>query len=395
MSEPYLQATHLLEQVLAAGERALVRGSARIHKRRFTDPSSPYWAMETEARERFHGELRLAERAGAIELHWSRYGGESAMLEWIRLRDLGALARHLGQRTYASTMELARSAFAPWLAQVPRLNDVLARWTMGKQVRRQGPEAAEDFVDAARIIVRMANEPAELPVRVVSRHMFRDSKRIEALVPHLDVLTSELWPAPVNHREDVLSGIGLRKSPLSFHMAGVGSVDLSRSGPREVAYEYLAVSPTQVIGYKGRPHWLLSVENWTTFSMIAALDVAQYNGVVLYCGGMPSPSWRRAYAVVVSALEASVPVYHWGDMDVGGFRVSAVIAEAISPRALLPWCMDLSLVGELDPATTQMRSRMAYSAQRAGWAHLAAVISSMPPGRLEQEDLPIELPSAC
>lgn len=392
MSELPLQAARLLEDLLASGERALARGSSRRSKRRFTDPDSPYWALETEARDAFHGELRLAEHAGAIELGWSRFGGEAAMLEWVRLLDLTALARHLGRTTHTNKVEFARTAFAPWLAQVPRLADVVARWVAGKDVRLQGPDAAADFVDAARVIARMADEPRELPVRVASRQLFRDSKRIEALVPHLDVLTSEVWPAPANHREDVLSGIGLRAAPLPFHMAGVGAVRLNRSGLRALAYEYIAVSPAQVVGYEGNPRWILSVENLTTFNMIAELDVAQNEGLVLYSGGMPSPSWRRAYATVVSSVAASLPIYHWGDIDAGGFRIAAVIAETIQPRPLLPWCMDPSHVKELDPATAEVRARMAYNAQRAGWSELATVISTMEPGRLEQEDLPIQLP---
>ena len=77
---------------------------------------------------------------------------------------------------------------------------------------------------------------------------------------------------------------------------------------------------------------------------------------------MHSPVWRRALASIVSALPASTPVYHWGDIDVDGFRIAAVIASTLAPRPLLPWLMAPSDLASTDPAEDSMRQDMVRSA---------------------------------
>lgn len=393
MANPPLQASQILEELLASGEGAVSRGTRHRAARKFEDPASPYWTLLSDEREAFHAELKLAEEAGGVQLNWSRFGGDAAALVQVRLVDVDKLAAHLGRATHRSQVVRAREAFSEWSDAVPRLADVLNAWAIGKRVRKRGPESADEFVEAARVIAHMAQENEELPVRVASRQLFRDSKRIDALVPLLDVLTSELWPAPVNHREDVLSGIGLRVAPLPFHMAGVGAVELAVSGTTPVVHEFIAVSPTQVVGYTGRPDWVLCIENLTTFGMASKLLLAERSGLVLYTGGMPSPSWRRAFATVVRDVDPDVPIYHWGDIDEGGFRIAAVVAAAIAPRPLLAWRMDPTHLARMDPSTADIRIRMAYGARRAGWEALASVIENSAPGTIEQEDLPIVLPT--
>jgi len=78
---------------------------------------------------------------------------------------------------------------------------------------------------------------------------------------------------------------------------------------------------------------LLTVENLASFHDAARAPDAD-RALLLYTGGMPSPAWRRAYARVLDALPAGLPVWHWGDIDEGGFRIAAVRADAgCSPGA--------------------------------------------------------------
>ncbi len=393
MQKRALQASHTLEDLLSTGGHSQLRGTAHRASRKFDDQNHPYWAMDIDEREAFHGEMKLAESVGAVALEWSKFGGDDKSLVRVRLIDVDRLAAHLGQQTEQHFVSQARATFEPWIGDAPRLADVLGTWEAGKLVRKQGPKSAPEFVEAARVIAHMAGQRAELPVRVASRYLFRDSKRIESLVPVIDVLTSEVWPALQNHREDVLSSIGLRAAPLPFHMAGCGNVRLAVSGLLRMVYEYVAVSPGQVVGYHGRPNWILSIENLTTFSMVSKMPLAKIGGLALYTGGMPSPSWRRAFAAIVRDVDQEVPIYHWGDFDEGGFRIASVIALTIAPRGLRPWLMDPRLLVRTDPSTKAIRSRMAYGARRARWEELAAVIESIEPCTMEQEDQDVVLPT--
>src|SRR6185369_3477956 len=71
---------------------------------------------------------------------------------------------------------------------------------------------------------------------------------------------------------------------------------------------------------------LLTVENLTTFHEMALRQHESPQTLVLYTGGMPSPSWKRVYKILLSALPVAAKVLHWGDMDAGGFRIADHLA---------------------------------------------------------------------
>ncbi|MNV69445.1 hypothetical protein D3C71_1623560 [compost metagenome] len=75
----------------------------------------------------------------------------------------------------------------------------------------------------------------------------------------------------------------------------------------------------------GSSRRLLTVENLTTFHELAGQRPD--DAIVIYTGGMPSPSWKRAYAVFLKALAPTAALHHWGDIDVGGFRIASHIAK--------------------------------------------------------------------
>ncbi|MBZ4038067.1 hypothetical protein [Novilysobacter selenitireducens] len=118
--------------------------------------------------------------------------------------------------------------------------------------------------------------------------LWESRRRVEILEVVLNdeagmVALDQLW-------EGVLSSIGLRKAPLPFLMAGVGAVELEASDVPELAYEYLTVSPTQIVRYEGPSAWVLCIENMTTFVLAAKRWPARLGGLLLFTGGMPSPT---------------------------------------------------------------------------------------------------------
>ena len=75
--------------------------------------------------------------------------------------------------------------------------------------------------------------------------------------------------------------------------------------------------------------YVLSVENLTTFNELARGRAGAIDGLVIYTGGMPSPSLLAMYRLIVVALPAPKLLWHWGDIDLGGFRIAAALrAEA-------------------------------------------------------------------
>lgn len=386
-------ADETLAHLLLRGERARLRGSDRIVRMVFSDPAAAYWRQSYEQRQQCHMRFIAAEKAGAVRLTWSRQGGEDRPLEQVRLQDVDRLASFLGTATASQSVEAAQDILTPWLETSSRVTELLEAWTHLKQPRGFGTDSALDFADALRVLDALGRQDADdQTVRVLSRHLFQDTKRIEALSRHIDLLTAEHLSAPARQQEEVFGALGLLKEPQPFLAAGAGALILQGSRECPIAWPFVGVSNRYVTGYAGTPAWILSIENLTTFHL-ASQHADAAAGLILFTGGMPSPSWCRAYAGILESIPETVPVYHWGDIDQGGFRIAAHIASrCIRRHAFHPWLMDAE---ELDEAacsdvTEVIRAGMARHARNAGWEALSR---RMPPRTLEQEGIAIRLPN--
>ncbi|MBP5090744.1 hypothetical protein HUS91_35680, partial [Pseudomonas chlororaphis] len=182
-------------------------------------------------------------------------------------------------------------------------------------------------------------------VRQLSVQLFGNSKRLEALSKHIDILTAETLSSPTRHWSEVFGALGLSKEPQPFLLAGVGKLRLTNQADCAILQPYLGVANTVVTGYLGTANWLLTIENLTTFHQAARVLGATPKGLILYTAGMPSPSWGQAYQRILASLPNATPVYHWSDHDEGGFRIAARIAQfaAQAGFALRPWSMDAAL----------------------------------------------------
>lgn len=383
-------AEEVLSRLLQRGERATLSSSARAIQERFNDAGSDYWRMGLTERDKTHERFLAAEKAGAVELKWARQGGEDRPLEVVRLRDLEKLATFLGAQTAASAIARAGEILEPWLANTPRVHEILERWGALKNVRGLTPSSAADFADALRILdAAAASADEDQIVRGLSARLFGDSKRIEQLVRHLDVLTGETLLAPVRHWDEVLSPLGLVKEPQPFLVAGAGSLQLHGGQECPVIRPFVGVSSKAITGYRGSPAWVLTIENLTPFHLASQLEGAG-RGLLIYTGGMPSPAWARAYRSILASLPMAVSAYHWGDVDVGGFRIATQIRRHIvGDRSYLPWLMDASEKRGSREAGEGDSKEMARQVALAGWS--SQIIH--PIGFLqEQEQLNIHLP---
>jgi hypothetical protein len=212
-------------------------------------------------------------------------------------------------------------------------------------------------------------------MRVASVRLFGDSKRLEQLARPLDVLTAEP-DEPAREPAEVFSALGIRKEPQPFLVAGCGELELVEDQRCALVRPFVGVASTAVKGYVGPTRWLLSIENLTTFHLAAEQLGREGQGLVVYTGGMPSPAWCRAYRAIANSVDASVPIYHWGDADEGGFRIAASIQQrALAGRHLQPWMMSQTSAGTgSKTASPSTRAAILRYCERLGW-HEAAGFS--------------------
>lgn len=387
---PWVEA--VLREQLQRGERKRVTGStAAPQKTNLKPTSSIYWRQEFDERMRGHGQVRDAVRHGAVEAGWGDQGGEDRPLEWVRVVDVDALASLLGVATNIDQLQAASTELAPWLDRYPRLGEVLKAWAALRRIRSLGPDSWCSWQDALKVLDALAARPGEDQViRVLSGHLFRDTKRIEQLLPQLDVLSGEGLATRPRGKWEVLRTLGLVKQPLPLMVAGVGAITMQEGPDCTIVRPYVGVAPQSVRGLIAKPAWVLTIENLTTFHLAAEALKSRDDGVVVFTGGMPSPAWVAGFRRLTRDLPASTVFYHWGDIDLGGFRIAARLKEVALPTdaSLQPWLMDLTMRGRGEDVSETTGNAMRLSAVRIGWLDL----QNLPNRTLEQERIALKLP---
>ena len=391
------QATHwtderALREQLQRGERKRVTGStAAPQKSNLTATSSIYWRQGFDERMRGHEQIQSAIRRGAVVAGWGDQGGEDRPLEWVRVRDVDALADLLGVSTNVDQLQAAKEALASWLERYPRLSEVLQAWAALRRVRAMGADSWRSWRDALHVLDALAARPGEDQViRVLSGRLFSDTKRIEQLLPQLDVLSGEGPASRPRGKWEVLKTLGLVKQPLPLMVAGVGTI-LMQDGPDcTIVRPYVGVAPRNVCGLAAAPAWVLTIENLTTFHLAAEAMKDRADGLAVFTGGMPSPAWVAGFRRLTENLSQSATFYHWGDIDVGGFQIAARLQEvAMSPDvSLQPWLMDATTSDSGKNVSDSIRDAMRAAAIRAGWS----MLQEMPALTLEQELVEVKLP---
>lgn len=386
-----------LEKLLQKAERAWARQSAQTCTLVFSDASFPeYLKLPLRAdKDSTHAELRNAERAGAIELEWDRRAGADGQILRVSLTDAELAATILRRLPAWRTYDEAKRQLAQW-GEWSSIQAVLNRWRSGKQVRGLDPDRVADFADACKVIEACRQLPAneEIPIRRLSATLFSDSKRIEAIGKALDALTIESLDIPARDIEDVLSGLGLVKHPLPLLIAGRGTVELMDRQMLPIPVPYIGLAPQSVksISFADNNAYVLTVENLTTFHELALGKAGKLSGVVLYTAGMPSPALLRVYHLILAGSRCSSR-FHWGDIDLGGFRIAAALARA-SDSPLRLWSMDpaeFPSVKARKTLTGDERREIVRIGDQWGWCELAQRVSN--DGRaIEQEAIPLRLP---
>lgn len=199
--------------------------------------------------------------------------------------------------------------------------------------------------------------------------------------------------------------MGLVKFPQTLLMAAsqcernrviVQLIDASLS----VAAPYLGFYPPAIaaLDLPRAPMTLLTIENLTTFHETAEhlRQASESSGpiLVMYTGGMPSPSWRRVYRIALACLPEGSSVWHWGDVDAGGFRIADKLAQDCDQcrRTLLLHLMSVTpKTSRKDLSDAEVAAIAAICVRRNWISELQSIEAHR--SAIEQESLPVALPA--
>lgn len=388
-------ATSTLQKLESFGESAVVRGADgpkfyRLDSERF----GGYFKLETlTERHLYERRMLAAQAAGAVTLRWAGKGNDGEPLEAIAVADLAKLSTFLGKSPYFQQVEAAAARLSPFAAAWPRLVWVIDQWKKRGTARGFTPTHVQDLVDAVQVLEAARQRPElDLAVRRLSVSLFQDSKRIEALAGALDLLTAEEPRSPARSMEDVLNELGLIRFPQPLLIAGPGQLKLKSSDtPVSVLDPFIGISPDALEALADPGRYVLTVENLTPFNELARGHAGRLEGTVIYVAGMPAPSLLRALGVAYRSLPPRVACFHWGDLDLGGFRIAARIATAEPPDGLRLWRMDPSALGAA-PGRKVMSKSEIEEVNRISQRHGFGVTVGAGQEAIEQESLEVIQP---
>ncbi|MDA8416694.1 MAG: DUF2220 family protein [Betaproteobacteria bacterium] len=387
-----VRARQLLEKLLRAYEKA----EAGVRKRRPAITRSQLMDYHSErsliAKESFEATMGDAKAQRAISLSWDGKPGEG-FIDRIDLVDAGVLASFLNVIPLAEVLAQTRIVFKPYLSDFPVLDSVINKWTQLRTVRSLEPDSTQDWLDSIRTIqycrkATISGGIISVPLREASYQIFKDAKRVERLTGPLDVLLTDSVEARPREPRDVLQELGLFREEHPARLAGNVIIVRTRVTSHLDA-PYTGLPPPSVERLGSIPEFVMSIENQTTFHS-EARQRCDDPVLLLYTAGMPSPAWRAMYARLIAGLPDGIPVYHWGDVDEGGFRIAATLAKDAQAYgiSLKPWKMSPDDVPEnlRRPASPATCNRMRVFAEAAGWAELGAKIEEAK-FTIEQEGL--------
>jgi hypothetical protein len=353
-----------------------------------------------------NGSLQLAERSGAIRIEWDPRADDRSQVLAIEAVGFEALARLLGVAPRWNQLKVARDAFAPLMARHPVLDELVRSWAQEGAPRksRLGAEGVKDWLDSAAVVDWARKRALEgtsddIAMRRLSTILFSDSKRLEDLAGLVDILTQGELGGLVRDTEEVFKELGIAKFPSPFLVGAPGMSARCGDLPVPCPRPYLGLASSSITGFaldaaRAAAPVVLSVENLTTFHELCPLVPPQ--GILLYTGGMPSPSWLGLYRVLLAALPPGAAVWHWGDIDGGGFRIANRLAMSCAEagRTLLLHSMAVGSALVRRAMAEAEVGQVASICERWGWGQELAFVAELRVA-LEQEGMSPSFPGTA
>lgn len=266
--------------------------------------------------------LSLKEK-GYIDIQWKKFQ-EGNIIDKVALNinELGPIYGELKREKKSSMEERACEILLPycciegWVGNFA--SQMKSRIENSESVKKyldiENPALIEELMDA---LYKISIQQTEIPRRVFSAIHFNDSKRIERLESRLDRVMIDF--GDYNGDMDILSQANIIKNPGYVYLKGTavilcGSqyIDLHKVGS-DIGLSSSSIGDMEVVSVDAKR--VVTVENLTTFH-----SYRPDNELVIYLGGYHNETRRRFLKKVYETAKGK-PFFHWGDIDLGGFRI--------------------------------------------------------------------------
>ncbi len=302
-------------------ERLEQPGRSRVVRLRLDEKEhAPYFdGREVQTRQEVNEELEVLETLGGVKLHWRKWekGNWLEAVDVINAEPLYKFLRRSPRSDLArNLLELVddyKSTFA-WVNAWH--DDIRSKIQAGKAVT---PLRLDDYMwsrDLLALVKAVTELEESVLERTLSVKLFKDSKWLESF-------RSALLTVLRRHAPEVELFAGDDKALLeSFNLFRVpeyvlvsGSLVINKTDVSQLTSVGLPATVLRSATLTSNAKRIVTVENQTSFESLAALKPA--DTLLVFSGGFASPT------VIALLRKLQLPLYHWGDIDVGGLRILA------------------------------------------------------------------------
>lgn len=173
-------------------------------------------------------------------------------------------------------------------------------------------------LDVFRAIDAIESLEDDVFIRNLSIRLFNNSKRLEEILPKVTIIYKAVVE---DFNEEQYTNKGLLRNPSYLYLKGNAKISVKG---QEINLENLGSS----IGLHSDlvPYLSFNVDRVTTIENLTTFNNYKSDGLILYLAGFSNHAKKKFLQYVVST---NAELYHFGDMDYGGFMILLDICDSI------------------------------------------------------------------
>lgn len=301
-----------------------------------------YFALNNSDKTALHHELEAMEY---LEIEYERKVAIGAFkhIAYISITNGRKLIESVGVRPQAVEIKAACQHLAdtdfnvPWWNKIkPLIGEAWANNKTAYGVKRSQANRLFEAMKAVEYIFQTSDDGPKTDMRTLSAQLYGDSKRLEntsfsniirkLMLPHIENDVEDL----LENGKKLLEYFGISKYPVPMRFKAEGILRCRKPIDLTALHYGIGVSPDEVKGieWDQKPPYVLFIENRASFERyVREIDDP---GVIIYTAGFPPRSWVHVIEIIITELKGTVPIYHWGDRDAGGYRILAYLAKRLN-----------------------------------------------------------------
>ncbi|MBE5935498.1 MAG: hypothetical protein E7262_06875 [Lachnospiraceae bacterium] len=196
------------------------------------------------------------------------------------------------------------------------INEQILRINKGQKIEYYNDDK-DDYLALLKLVKELQANEEEIYIRDFSMKIFKDSKRVEKLIPRAQNIMYQY--GDFQEKDSVLEECGVVKTPTYVCVKGACKVCMTN---QEIDVENLGAdiglssnTLKQVEGIKVTGSKVITIENLTTF-----YSYRDDQAMIIYLGGFHNKTKREILKKLYES-NADKEYYHFSDIDGGGFYI--------------------------------------------------------------------------